>query len=199
MILAAGASSRLGRCKALVPLPAPDGTERSPIELLAAAGSRFDGAVPLVVTGADHEAITASGVVERAGAEILRNEGWASGRTGGLLLAAAQRPDLDLCVAPVDAPLVPRAVFEALLEAWLAAGSPEEGWLAPALASRFGHPLVLGRGFLRGLEGIDPETPLKDLRQRGKPVFAVEVADPAVLDDLDTPEDLDRLRLRRIR
>jgi len=74
VILAAGASSRLGQCKALLPLPSPAGKESTPIELLAEAGAAMDGAVPLVVTGADHAAIAASDAVRRAGAEIVRNE-----------------------------------------------------------------------------------------------------------------------------
>jgi CTP:molybdopterin cytidylyltransferase MocA len=203
VILAAGASSRLGRCKALLPLPSPAGDERTPIELLASAGAAFDGAAPLVVTGADHAAIEASGAARRAGAEVACNANWHRGRTGGLLLAASLRAGLDLCVAPVDVPLVPRAIFDALLEAWLRAGSPERGWLAPLFRSspsavpRFGHPIVLGRSLLRDLAEEDPSIPLRALRTRAKPVFSVEVVSPEVLDDLDTAEDLGRLRGER--
>ena len=203
MILAAGASSRLGRCKALLPLPSSDGKERTPIELLAEAGSAMDGAAPLVVTGADHAAIEASDAVRRAGAEVVRNERWSSGRTGGVLLAAGRRPGLDLCIAPVDVPLVPRAVFDVLLSTWLAAGSPETGWLAPAYRRSegaipsFGHPVLLGRTLVAGIAGTDAGTPLRDLRSRARPVFSVDVASSAILDDLDTAEDLARLRRDR--
>ena len=197
VLLAAGASTRLGRCKALVPLPSPGGGERTPIELLAEAGRDLDGAPPLVVTGADHDAIASSGAIERAGAEIVRNEGWASGRTGGLLLAAARRPGLDLCVAPVDVPLVPRSVFRALLAAWEERGAPGLGWLAPSHDSNFGHPLLLGRDLVRAIAATGPGTPLRTLRSWGNPVFAVEVGSSEILDDLDSPADLERLRLRR--
>jgi len=203
VILAAGASSRLGRCKALLPLPSPDGDERTPIELLASAGAAFDGAVPLVVTGADHAAIAASDAVHRAGVELVWNERWSSGRTGGVLLAASRRPGLALCLAPVDVPLVPRSVFEALLSAWIAADGPAEGWLAPSYrrspgaVPEFGHPIVLGWKLLRTLSGLDSETPLRTLRSRAKPVFDVEVASPAILDDLDTREEFERLRSDR--
>jgi CTP:molybdopterin cytidylyltransferase MocA len=203
VILAAGASSRLGRCKALALLPSPDGGERTPIELLASAGASFDGAVPLVVTGADHAEIAASDAVRRAGAEVVRNERWSDGRTGGVLLAASRRSGLDLCVAPVDVPRVPRSVFDALLSAWLAAGAPAEGWLAPSYrrpagtVPEFGHPVVLGRKLLQHLSGNDAGTPLRTLRALAKPVFDVEVASPEILDDLDTEEDLERLRRDR--
>ena len=203
VILAAGASSRLGRCKALLPLPSPSGGERTPLELLASAGAAFDGDVPLVVTGADHPAIAASDAVRRAGAEVVQNERWSSGRTGGVLLAASRRPGLDLCLAPVDVPLVPCSVFDALLSAWLAAGAPPEGWLAPSYrrspgaVPEFGHPVVLGRQLLRALSGNDAGTPLRALRSRARPVFGVEVASPEILDDLDTEEDFERLRRDR--
>src|SRR5215831_10663774 len=159
VLLAAGASSRLGRCKALIPLPSTAGDERTPIELLAKAGEIMDGAPPLVVTGADHAAIEASDAVRRSGAEVIRNESWSSGRTGGILLAAARRPGLDLCIAPVDVPLVPRSVFDALLAAWIAAGAPASGWLAPAYRRsrdelpNFGHPVLLGRTLLAEIAG----------------------------------------------
>src|SRR5438034_9155386 len=107
VLLAAGSSSRLGACKALVPL-----TPKCALELLPRAGACFDGATPPVITGADHALIEAA--LPR-GLEIAHNAAWARGRTGGVRLACAQRKGLDLCLAPVDAPLVPERVFAALL------------------------------------------------------------------------------------
>ena len=43
---------------------------------------------------------------------------------------------------------------------------------------------------------LDPDEPLSTLRRRARPLLAVEVPFPEVLDDLDTPEDLARLRAR---
>jgi molybdenum cofactor cytidylyltransferase len=186
VILAAGASTRLGQCKALARIGA-----RCVLERLRDEGACFDARAPLVVTGADHAAISAANI---AGIELAWNEGWSSGRTSSAQLAAAKLSGLDLCFAPVDVPLVPRVVFERLLEAWIEAGSPPGGWLAPRCAQRFGHPIVVGRTLLEELAGFEPGMPLSALRARAAVLFSVDVESSAVLDDLDTPGDLARLR-----
>jgi CTP:molybdopterin cytidylyltransferase MocA len=197
VILAAGASARLGRCKALVPL-----TPLTPLELLTTAGACFTdraGTPPLVITGADHDEIAAAAP---GGTEVLRNPDWERGRSGGVLLAWGARPGRDLCIAPVDVPLVPARVFEALLAAWTAAGSPPRGWLAPSFSrpgdprSGFGHPILLGRELRPDLASAGPETALRDLRTCANPVFSVAVGSPEILDDLDSPDDFRRLRVR---
>jgi CTP:molybdopterin cytidylyltransferase MocA len=197
VILAAGASTRLGECKALVSI-----TPKNPLELLTAAGFRFDEAPPLVVTGADHAAISAR-VPSRV--EVVFNPAWAAGRAGGLALAHACRPGRDLVVAPVDVPLVPFAVFEALRVAWSDAGSPALGWLAPSArldvekksgSLRFGHPIVIGRELVSRLQHAAPDVPLRELRAEARPLWSIEVRCKEVLDDLDTPLDLARLRAR---
>ena len=193
MVLAAGASVRLGTCKALVRLG--PGT---PLELLLRSGAAMDGATAVVIAGADHGAIETAAP---AGVEVAFNPSWARGRTTAVKLAKRLRPQADLCLAPVDVPLVPREVFEALAQAWEAAGAPARGWLAPFVADdegrrRFGHPVIAGRELLRELDGIDDAAPLRELRSRAEPVLAVEVSAREILDDLDTEEDLERLRER---
>lgn len=199
VILAAGASRRLGECKALAAI-----TPHNPLELLSRAGASFDDGAALVVTGADHEAIARA---LPAGLEIAFNPHWEKGRTSGVLLASSLREDRDLCIAPVDVPLVSRAVFERLLEAWLASHSPARGWLAPRLRSgagdaseksAYGHPVIVGRELLARARAseLDPRAPLRTLREGADPRFSIDVDDRAVLDDLDAPEDLVRLRAR---
>lgn len=194
VILAAGESARLSRCKALVPI-----TPRNPLELLVQAGACCAGAPPLVVTGADHREIAAAAP---PGVELLHNPAWREGRTGGVRLAALARPELDLCLAPVDVPLVPSEVFEALLARWLQAGSPARGWLEPCRVPgpgrppAGGHPVLVGRSLLGELCRISPAAPLRVLRERAEPRIRLEVESPAVLDDLDAPADLERLRAR---
>ena len=207
VVLAAGESARLGRCKATVEL----GPRRA-IEWLLDAGASADGAPPLVVTGAHPAEIAA---VVGARAEIVHNEGWRAGRTGSVALAVARRSGLDLVLAPIDVPLVPPEVVASLVRAWVAAGSPAHGWLAPAVrAARiddadgadraggaserflFGHPVLAGRELLSEVPLLGPDEPLRALRARAQPRWWVEVGTSAVLDDLDDETSLSRLRQR---
>ncbi len=189
VILAAGASSRLGAPKALARI----GTQ-TVLERLLESGAVFDRDPPLVVAGRHHDEITR--LLGSRPVEVLHHRDWAAGRTGGLQAAIARRSGRDLCIAPCDVPRVPRAVFEALRGAWIAARAPERGWLSPAVRKegrlRFGHPVVLGRGLLQEVLSFPPDRPLRELRAGAVPLLSLEVDDPSILDDLDEPDDLAR-------
>ena len=191
-ILAAGASMRLGRCKALVEF---EGS--SVLERLVRAGACFDARPALVVSGADHESIA------RAlpdGAELVFNALWSRGRSGSVRCARDARAGFDLCLAPVDVPLVTASVFQELLASWLAHAQPPRGWLAQctreAEGVSYGHPLIVGRELLAELELLAPDAPLSELRRRADPLLAVAVESQSIHDDLDSPSDLERLARR---
>lgn len=188
VVLAAGGSSRLGQCKALVAL-----TPRTPLELLLESGRDLDCVPPLVVTGADHARIARELPPEVCAAH---NRAWRAGRTGSVALAAQLRRGLDLCLAPVDVPLVPSEVFAALSRSWHQAGAPARGWLAPRNAGHFGHPVIVGRALLEELADLGRDEPLTTLRGRATDLFSIDVESACVLEDLDTPADLERLRER---
>lgn len=195
VILAAGASQRLGRCKALVELGGI-----SVLTRLLRAGSCLDDGPALVVAGADLDPI--AGALP-AGCELVHNEVWPNGRSTSIVRAARRRPGRALCLAPVDVPLVPEGVFRELCRSWEAAGEPSSGWLAPRLEltghprnGRHGHPVVVGAGLLAALEAQPPDTPLSRLRSRASPLLEILTPAVEILDDLDTPADLSRLEKR---
>ncbi|MDP6740401.1 MAG: NTP transferase domain-containing protein [Planctomycetota bacterium] len=198
VILAAGASTRLGQHKALAELRG----EPAIVHLLRAGRALGDPA-PLVITGADEGAIgrTLAALDETHPPELVHNPDWSDGRGSGLMLAATLRAGRDVCVAPVDCPLVSPQVFEALAQAWAEADRPATGWLGPRLGPRLGedpdaphgHPVLLGRNLLSNWDGRGS---LRNLRQGALPLLSVAVEDPAILDNLDRPEDLVRLRAR---
>lgn len=211
VILCAGASSRLGEPKALATIGG-----RVVLEwMLTASHSALEQhALPLVVTGAHHGAITkflalvANRIPAPLASEALFNPHWSLGRTGGVQLAGPRCPDEDLLIWPADVPLVSATSIEALLREWSKIGSPPRGWLAPRVerrdgearsaldGARFGHPILLGHELVREAQRMDPGTPLRQLREQASPLCSLGVEDLAVLDDLDTPDDLERLRQR---
>jgi len=192
VVLAAGASRRLGEPKALARLGG-----RSVLERLLDAGADLDDA--LVVTGA-HDALVRAALAERpTPVPVVTNGAWERGRTGSIAAAARARPDRALLIAPVDVPLVSRAVVRALTDAWTAAGAPPRGFLAPCTVTedggrRHGHPVVVGPELARELVATPPDRPLRDVRATAAPLLDVVVGDAAIHDDLDTPADLARLR-----
>ncbi len=194
ILLCAGASSRLGEPKALAELGG-----RSVLERLLRAARGID-REPLVVTGRHHEVIAAA--ARDLGGVTVRNERWTEGRTGSVLTGAAARPGADVLVMPADVPLVTRETVRALAAAWREAGAPPRGWMAPKVTGRdgrtlFGHPVVIGRGLCADeLRGLPPDAGLRTLRVLADPLLSLEVTDAAVLDDLDTPSDLEALRAR---
>ncbi|MDF1839375.1 MAG: NTP transferase domain-containing protein [Planctomycetota bacterium] len=199
VILAAGASSRLGYPKALAALP-----RGTPLERLIREWP-LKGIRPTVVTGAHHREISEALHSIDSPARAVRNTGWERGRTGSLKAAVELHPDQDLMVAPVDCPRVPGAVFAALLREWSLAGSPAQGWCAPFVRRTqtrkdlYGHPILIGRGLLRGVLDMDPDDPLRSLRMGAEPLWGVQVSHAEILEDLDTPADLEQLRKEDLR
>jgi CTP:molybdopterin cytidylyltransferase MocA len=195
VVLAAGQGRRLGQTKALCRLG-----PRTALEHVLDAGRGWPRAV---VLGADAERIEAGLPVELP---RIHNPEWARGRTGGLRLAVQRFPGRDFLVAPVDVPLVQAHTHRNMRGAWEAAGAPERGWLAPSYLApgsgndpRAGHPVLIGRELLTELANFEPDRPLKELRALARPCWLLAVEDEAILDDLDSPADAERLRQRLVR
>ena len=186
IVLAAGASTRMGRPKAL--LEAGDRTFiRRILDTLRAAG------VPDVV------------VVVRAGQDRIGAEVQASGfgRTvlnpradeGQLLslitgLDAIDRPDVDgALVTLVDAPLIGAAAVGILLARAAISTAPI---VRAVHQGRHGHPVIFKRQLFEPLRRADPAVGAKAI-VRAALVEDVETGDPGVVDDVDTPEEYARL------
>ena len=209
VLLAAGESRRLGTPKALVRLR--DRDPATPLQLLLAAAAPHT-AAPLVVAGVDAAAIRDALHGEPGGARVLEHDAWHRGRTSSVRRAVEAAPGEDLCIAPVDVPLVPEEVFRALCEAWSSAGAPASGWLAPFVRAdwtdpaagrdaaedrrEFGHPILLGRELAGRLTQDADARPLRELRRAASPLLSVEVTAREILDDLDDAADLEALRRR---
>jgi molybdenum cofactor cytidylyltransferase len=90
---------------------------------------------------------------------------------------------------PVDVPFVSPSTVGAILAA------PAGLLVIPTHGGRGGHPLRLPSGRFAELDALDPTLGLRALVQaRPGEVLRLPVDDAAVLQDVDTPADLERLR-----
>jgi molybdenum cofactor cytidylyltransferase len=189
IILAAGASSRMGRPKALLPI-GQDLFVTRVCRTLRDAG--VDDLV--VVAGPEHEAIAdalaAAGLPARVVENRRRDEGQLSSVLAGL--AVADRPGVDaVLVHLVDAPLVRPETARAVLDAYFRTHAPV---VRPAVGGRHGHPVLFARSVFDQLRRADPGVGARGVVQaHAADVCNVPVDDEGACRDIDTPEEFARL------
>ncbi len=186
IVLAAGASERMGRPKLLLPF---DGGTVLGATLSVVTASAVDRVV--VVTGADAEAVEAS-IGDDIEVTVVRNPDHRRGNMSSLLVGVAGDPDAEAFIqVPGDTPTMPRAAIDGLVALWTSS-SP---WAAvTAYRDRIAHPFLLSRA------AIEAASPL----QGSKVLWRVLVAsgDERVVRlphgsdaplDVNTPDDYDAL------
>jgi CTP:molybdopterin cytidylyltransferase MocA len=189
VVLAAGASTRMGEPKAL--LRAPDG--RRYVEAIAASARAGGCDEVLVVLGPPHgEAIRAA--LPSQPALPLASVAWNEHPEHGMLSSvqaglAALPADADVALIwPVDIPFVGPATVRTLV---MHGGTI----VVPVHNGRGGHPLRLMRAHFAEVMTLDPARGLKALLDaHAAEVTRLPVADGAVLVDVDTPDDYARTR-----
>jgi CTP:molybdopterin cytidylyltransferase MocA len=186
IVLAAGASTRMGRPKAL--LPAGDRTFIRRI-----LDSLREGGIPeaVVVVRPGQDEVIAE--VEASGfGRAVRNPRADEGQLSSLItgLDAIDRPGVDaVLVTLVDVPLIGAASVQLLLARAAVSGAPV---LRAVHQGRHGHPVIFKRLLFDALRRADPAAGAKAV-VRAVPVEDVETGDPGVVEDVDTPEDYARL------
>ncbi|MDP3717808.1 MAG: nucleotidyltransferase family protein [Acidobacteriota bacterium] len=195
IVLAAGASSRMGQAKAALPLGTTGDTVLSRVvTTLLAAG------LPsvAVVAGAHIDAVRAAMPAFEPRARVVEHLGWAEGQLSSLLagLAAVDDPQLEaILVTLVDVPLVRPASVAAIVAAWRESRAPIVRPVHPSTTlraggARHGHPVIFDRAVFDDLRSADP-------RIGAKAIFAahasrrldVPVEDAGAYLDIDTPDE----------
>jgi len=180
IVLAAGASSRMGRSKAHLPA-GPDGRTflDAIAETLDAAGV---GSVRVVV---------APGLDRLPGNRVVNpdpSEGMLSSVQCGL---RAFREDLDaVLVWPVDHPLVKRETVLAMIAAFRSSGAPI---VVPIHDGRRGHPVLFAARVIPELLAADRSKGARAIVHAHDDRLELPIADGAVVADIDTPEDYARV------
>lgn len=188
VILAAGASSRMGRDKALLPW-------RGTTFVESAIHSLADTELILVVAGDNAERMTA--LVSAAGAYLVRNPHPEQGQFSSLrvgLREVLNRGRDAAIVTLVDRPAPDRKTVTLLKEAFL--DSPRNIWaVVPEFEGRHGHPVVFGREMLEAFLRAPADATARDVEHAHQEhIVYLPVTDPLVVWNVDTPEDYERIR-----
>jgi nicotine blue oxidoreductase len=180
VLLAAGEGSRLGRPKALVRIAGQSLADRG-VALLRAGG-----ADPVVV-------VTGAASAEPLGALIVHNPDWRSGMGSSLAAGLTTLPETAAAavIALADQPLVGPEAVRRLIAAYHAGATV-------AVAGYDGQPrnpvLIARQHWAEVIETSVGDTGARPfLRSRRDLVTLVECGDTGSPDDVDTPEDLERV------
>lgn len=190
IVLAAGASSRMGRPKALLPIGG-----RPAIEVICAT-LREAGAGDIVVVVGKY-AGEIRGAADLRGVRVVENLLWETGRTSSVQagLAALAPAASATLLALVDMPFVRAETVRTILAAPRAT-KRRPGVVVPVHGGRRGHPILVFRDLFPRIAALGPDDPLYVV-VRAAQCLEVSVDDAGVLVDLDTPQDVDRASGRR--
>jgi molybdenum cofactor cytidylyltransferase len=194
IVLAAGASSRMGRPKAGLPL----GTGGQTV-LSLGVRSLLDAGVPrvVVVAGAHPGAVRDALQQPDPRVSVVDHAGWREGQLSSFRrgLDALETPDLEaVLMTLVDVPLVSPDTTRRLIQVWRDSRAPI---VRPARGGEHGHPVLFDRRLFPELRAADPATGAKPVvHAHAGELVNVEVDDDGAFFDLDTPADYERALLR---
>ena len=188
VVLAAGFSSRMGECKALLDVGGSAALERILSTL------RLSGVEDIVVvSGHYREAV--EGEAKRGGARAVFNEHYEKGMLSSIKTGVtALSPYLDaFFLLPVDVPLVKPATLQALKQA--RCSEPNPAVVFPAFLGRRGHPPLVRTDLVPGiLEWDGPQGLRGFLELYEANSLVLGTPDQGVVTEMNTPEEYATLR-----
>ncbi|MEO6435084.1 MAG: nucleotidyltransferase family protein [Tepidisphaeraceae bacterium] len=188
VVLAAGLSRRMGRFKPLLPIGDKPLLARVIDSLIGA------GAIGPIVVVTGHAAAQVDSILKIYSVRAVHNPAYA---TGGMLSSVqtgltSLRGEADaVFIVLGDQPMVRPDTIAALASAWRSAGAGHRPRVVlPIHAGKHGHPILLSADGIDEVLALPPDHTLKNYTNRhSERTLEVEVDDPAVHDDLDTPDD----------
>jgi molybdenum cofactor cytidylyltransferase len=183
IILAAGESKRMGQPKML--LPWGNGTVLTHVVSVFKKAGVED---ILVVTGGAKEQV--EGLVPGLGVRTVHNEAYSSGEMLSSLqcgMRALRRQTQAVLIGLGDQPQVQEGSVRKVCEAFRESRS---NLVVPSYQMRRGHPWLVASPLWVGLLKLkSPISPRDFLNEHQAEIHYVNVDDPGILADLDTPED----------
>lgn len=189
VILAAGASSRMGRDKALLPWP-PGSTSGETLLSAGIAALKPLARTVLVVGGANVEALAP--ITAASGALLVRNPAPERGQFSSLqtgLRAMLDHGCIAAMIMPVDCAPLSAASLHRLCRAFDEAIAGGAWAVAPEQRGRRGHPLFAARPLIDAFLNAPVTSNARQVKQGCAERFLyVEIADPLLTVDINTPE-----------
>ena len=190
IVLAAGASSRMGQAKAALPFGQTGETFVARV-----VRTLLRGGVPdvTVVAGAHIDAVLIAMPSHEPRARVIEHVGWQQGQLSSLQagLAAIDGPLLEAAlVTLVDVPLVQPSTVAAVIAEWR---RTRAAIVRPADGDRHGHPVIFDRSVFADLRAADLSAGAKSVFAKHQ-VINVQVEDPGAFTDLDTPGEYEEVR-----
>ena len=180
IVLAAGASSRMGHAKAML--------------TLGPAGPTFVDAITDTLRAADvpvWRIVVAPGFAARGDHDVVNPDpslGMLSSIQCGL--GDFPEPPDAVLVWPVDHPLVAPETVRAILAAFKSANTPV---VVPTYKGRRGHPVLFAARVFPELLAADRSHGAREVVHAHDDRVELEVSDPGVIEDIDTPADYERV------
>jgi len=191
IVLAAGRSTRMGGAnKLLCEIAGIPMVRHVAVSALGSAAHPV-----LVVTGHQEQEVRAA--LAGLAVTFIANPDYASGLMSSLKAGIAALPPniRGALVALGDMPMLRSADFDRLIEAFMAA--EEKAIVVPVYAGRRGNPVLWPAAYFAKIRELQGDTGARQLfASHAEAIREVPLDAPAVLEDIDTPEALARLRDR---
>ena len=182
IVLAAGGSERMGQPKQLLPLAGRPMVHHVTSALVALGLSQV-----IVVTGAHAEAVGAA--LADLPVDILVNDSWTDGMSSSMRAGLrALHPEIQaVLLVLADQPALTAELLQSLIARYRATGAPV---VAPVYRGQRGNPVLFDRALFPELLSVRGDRGGRALIDwYGEQVELVRVNDPAVIADVDSPED----------
>jgi molybdenum cofactor cytidylyltransferase len=182
IVLAAGASSRMGTQKLLLPYEGKTIIEKVIEQVESVVQSDI-----MVVLGSHHHEIRDK--IGKPHLKYIQNMQYAEGMLSSVICGFKALPD-DAKAALLflgDQPQIPSGVALEVVSAWKQSG---KGIVIPVYSGKRGHPVLIETRYRTEIEQLDPEQGLRILSKiYNSDVQEVECSYQEILRDIDTPDD----------
>ncbi|MBC2703049.1 molybdenum cofactor cytidylyltransferase [Desulfobacula sp.] len=187
IILAAGSASRMGKTKQLLPF----GENTLLGQVIQNAG---ESALHEIIVVLGHCAEKIEQAIDLSSTKIIRNTAYSKGQSTSLIKGLENVSSI--CDAAIfllgDQPLVTAAIINKLIDAFETSNAPI---VIPYCNGKRGNPVIIARPLFHRLKSLSADTGARALFDEFKrSILKVSIPDEAILVDVDTIDDYEKLK-----